>query len=191
MSILRTRTARGIPSPESSANVADQPSGPPAESDWPSAVIQGVGIWDQSPIFGNAGVGVVLGMKKINYHSCALLIVALACATFAGCQTSPTASSGSAMTAGTNADAGRLIIRRAADLGSGETLLVSIDGVKVSQVREGDTYTGPLSPGQHVLSVILEPNQLNLSPTVKRLTVKQGQTYTFTAMWQGGTLVLL
>jgi hypothetical protein len=58
-------------------------------------------------------------------------------------------------------------------------------------VREGDTYTGPLSSGQHVLSVIAEPNQLNLSPTVKRLTVKKGQTYTFTAMWQGNTLGLL
>ena len=94
------------------------------------------------------------------------------------------------MTVATNKDAGRLIIRRAADFGSAEDLIVSIDGVKVSQVREGDTYTGPLSPGQHVLSVIAEPNQLNLSPTVKRLTVKKGQTYTFTAMWQGNTLVL-
>jgi hypothetical protein len=148
-----------------------------------------MGIWDQGPICGNSGVTAVLGMKKINYHSCALLIVALACATFAGCQTSPTASSGSAMTVATNTDAGRLIINRAANLG--ETLFVSIDGVKVSQVRKGDTYTGPLSPGQHVLSVILEPNHLNLPPTVKHLTVKKGQTYTFTAMWQGETLVLL
>ena len=127
-------------------------------------------------------------MKKSTYHSCALLIVALACAIFSGCQTSTTASSGSAMTVATNTDAGRLVIKRAANLG--ETLFVSIDGVKVSQVRKGDTYTGPLSPGQHVLSVIAEPNQLNLSPTVKRLTVKKGQTYTFTAMWQGNTLVL-
>ena len=128
-------------------------------------------------------------MKKINYHSCALLIAALACATFSGCQTSTTASSGSAMTVATNTDAGRLVINRAPNLG--ETLFVSIDGVKVSQVRKGDTYTGPLSPGQHVLSVILEPNHLNLPPTVKRLTVKKGQTYTFTAMWQGESLVLL
>jgi hypothetical protein len=130
-------------------------------------------------------------MKKSTYHSCALLIVALACATFSGCQTSTTPSSGSAMTVATNKDAGRLIIHRAADFGSGEDLIVSIDGVKVSPVREGDTYAGPLSPGQHVLSVMAEPNRLNLSPTVKHLTVKKGQTYTFTAMWQGNTLVLL
>ena len=156
---------------------------------WQYSVL-GVGIWDQGPIYGNTGVTAVSGMKKSTYHSCALLIVALACAIFSGCQTSTTASSGSAMTVATNKDAGRLIIHRAADFGSGEDLLVSIDGVKVSQVREGDTYTGPLSPGQHVLSVIAEPNQLNLSPTVKHLTVKKGQTYTFTAMWQGSTLVL-
>lgn len=46
-------------------------------------------------------------------------------------------------------------------------------------------------PGQHILSVILRPNQLNLRPTQKRLTVIKGQTYTLTASWQDETLVLL
>ena len=78
---------------------------------------------------------------------------------------------------------GQLIIYRAANLG--ETLFVTIDGVAKGQVRRGDTYTGALSPGQHVLSVILQPNNLNLPPTVKKLTIEKGKTYAFTAMWAG------
>ena len=116
------------------------------------------------------------------------MIVALACANFSGCQTSNTASSGSAATAAANQDGGALIIYRAANLGQG--LLVSIDGVTKSPVREGETYNGMLAPGQHVVSVILYPNRLNLPPTVKTLTVEKGKTYRFTAIWKGDTLVL-
>ena len=91
----------------------------------------------------------------------------------------------------TSENAGRLIIRRAANLGAGLFLNVSIDGVRVGALARGQTYRGPLSPGQHVISVILRPNQLNLPPAQKSLTVVKGQTYTFTAMWQGQTVVLL
>jgi len=117
-----------------------------------------------------------------------VLVVALMCAAVVGCQNGST-TSGSATTAATNSDSGRLIIHRAANLA--ETLIVSIDGTKVSELAVGNTYTGSLAPGAHVLSVILEPNQLNLKPTVKHLTVEKGQTYTFTAAWKGDTFVLL
>lgn len=127
-------------------------------------------------------------MKKLLYQGCVLMIAALACANFSGCQTSNTASSAGAATAAPNQDGGRLIIHRAANLGQG--LLVSIDGVKNPPVREGETYTGTLAPGQHVVSVILYPNRLNLPPTVKTLTIEKGKTYAFTAIWQGDTLVL-
>jgi hypothetical protein len=127
-------------------------------------------------------------MKKLLYPACGLFIVALACVSFSGCATSNTASSGSAATAAPNMNGGQLVIFRAANLG--ETLFVTIDGVKKGQVREGDTFKGALSPGQHVLSVILMPNELNLPPTVKKLTVEKGKTYSFTAMWEGDTLVL-
>ncbi len=116
------------------------------------------------------------------------LVVALMCAAVAGCQSDGT-TSGSAPAVATNNDAGRLIIHRAANLA--EVLIVSIDGAKVSELRVGDTYTGSLAPGQHTLSVTLAPNQLNLAPTVKHLTVGKGQTYSFTAAWKAETLVLL
>jgi hypothetical protein len=132
-------------------------------------------------------------MKKFNYyHCCVLLIAALACAALVGCETSGTAAAGSttSMAAPTSQDAGHLIIRRAANLGTGQFLDVSIDGVRVGALARGQTYKGPLSPGQHTVSVILRPSQLKRAPTQKSLTVVKGQTYTFTAMRQGDTIVL-
>ncbi len=130
----------------------------------------------------------VSGMKKLLYSACGVLIVALACANFSGCSTSETTSSTSTTAVVPNANGGQLVIYRAANLGEG--LFVTIDGVQKAQVRQGDTYTTVLSPGQHVVSVILMPNNLNLPPTVKKLTVEKGKTYAFTAMWAGDTLVL-
>jgi hypothetical protein len=86
--------------------------------------------------------------------------------------------------------AGRLIIRRAANLGTGLFISVSIDGAKVADLGMGQTYDAPLPVGRHVLSVILRPNLLFLSPTQKTLNVETGKTYAFTAMWQGQTVVL-
>ena len=76
-------------------------------------------------------------------------------------------------------------------MGTGLFLNVSIDGKHVATVGTGRSYTGSMSPGPHVVSVMVEPNELNLTPTQKKITVQTGQTYTFTASWQGDTLVLL
>jgi hypothetical protein len=126
-------------------------------------------------------------MRKL--ISCSyVLVVALLCAAVVGCQSGNT-TSGSATMAAPSSDSGRLVIHRAANLA--ETLIVSIDGAKVSELGVGDSYSGSLSPGPHTLSVILEPNQLNLKPTVKHLTVAKGQAFTFTAAWKAEKLVLL
>ena len=133
-----------------------------------------------------------MGMKRYNYHICGLLIVALACFIFSGCQTSNTGASGStaSMAAPSSKNAGRLIIQRAANFGDRLSLNVSIDGAQVAALVVGRSYNGTLSSGQHVLSLTVEPNQ-GLPPTTKRLTVQAGQTYSFTAMWRGQSLVLL
>jgi hypothetical protein len=132
-------------------------------------------------------------MKKFSYHSCVLLIGALACAGLSGCETSGTAAPGAtaSVAAPAGQNAAQLIIHRDPNMGAGLFLDVSIDGVNVGAVSMGQTYRGSLSPGKHVVSVILRPNQLNLRPTKKTLTVVKGQTYTLTAMWQGQTVVLL
>ena len=129
-------------------------------------------------------------MKKQNYLSCGLLIVALACFTFSGCQTTSTGASGStASMAAPSKNAGRLTIDRAANFGSDLSLNVSIDGAQVASLVEGRTYHGTLSPGQHVISLSVTPTR-GRPPTTKRLTVQAGQTYSFTAMWSGQRLVL-
>jgi hypothetical protein len=136
-------------------------------------------------------------MKNYNYYTCGLLIVALACATLSGCETSSTGASSTAsastasMPASSSKNAGRLIIQRVADLGTAEILNISIDGKQVAAIPRGQTYSGSLSPGQHVVSVLAIPNALHLRPTQKRLSVQAGQTYSFTAMWQGERLVLM
>lgn len=143
---------------------------------------------------GNTCIKAVSGMKKFsNYDCCVLLIAALACASFSGCETSGTAAPGSAasVAAPTSQGAAQLVIRRAPNMGTGLFLDIKIDGVRVGALSMGQTYRGTLSPGQHVVSVILRPNQLSLPPTKKSLTVVKGQTYTLTAVWQGQTVVLL
>lgn len=131
-------------------------------------------------------------MKKSNYFSCGLLVVAFGFTIFSGCGTTGTGASSSTSTASTmaSADSGRLVIRRIPNLGSGLVLNVSIDGKQAGSVRKGQTYNGSLSAGPHVVSVLLTPNKLHLTPTEKRITVQKGQTYTFTAKWQGQALAL-
>jgi hypothetical protein len=132
-------------------------------------------------------------MKKFNYCSYALLIVALGFTIFSGCETTGGGASSSTSSASTmaSADSGRLVIKRVANIGTALVLNVSIDGKHVASVSEGQTYKGSLSAGPHVVSVILEPNAMSLAPTQKRITVQKGQTYTFTATWDGSVLALL
>ena len=131
------------------------------------------------------------GMKRQNYDICGLLIVALACFAFSGCQTSSTGLSGPAASiAAPSKNAARLTIKRAANFGSSLTLNVSIDGAQVATLVEGRSYNGTLPAGQHVLTLSVDPNTGGIPPTTKRLTVQKGQTYSFTAMWSGQRLVL-
>jgi len=136
-------------------------------------------------------------MKNYKWYRCGLLIVVLAYAALSGCETSGTgalstaSASTASMPASSSKNAGRLIIQRAANMGTGLVLNVSIDGKQVAAVPRGQTYSGSISPGQHVVSVLLVPNQLNLLPTQKRLSVQAGQTYNFTAMWQGNRVLLM
>lgn len=92
--------------------------------------------------------------------------------------------------AASGSNAGRLTIYRAANLGDGLFLDINIDGANAATVGKGQTYTASLPPGKHELSVILQPNQLFLSPTKKTLIIESGKAYALTAIWQGDNLVL-
>jgi hypothetical protein len=122
----------------------------------------------------------MLPMKKYNYPFFTLLVVALAWFTFSGCQTSTTASSSTA----------HLHIARTAEFGGQLTLGVAIDGAQVASLGKDQTYDGTLSAGQHVITLTVSgPNRS--AKVTKTVTAQAGQTYSFTATWNGKRLVLV
>ena len=122
-------------------------------------------------------------MKK---YSSIIYIVSLACAglIFTGCATNQA-------TAPIPANSGHLIVTRVANFGENLALVVSVDGKDVGSFSEGRSYSGYLSAGQHVITVRADPRQPGARPGRKTLTVQAGQTYSFTAAWSGGNLVLV
>jgi hypothetical protein len=68
---------------------------------------------------------------------------------------------------------------------------LSIDGVAVQPITYGQTYEGFLPSGRHVLSVVATPNPKWPKPSQIILNVRNGRTYSFTAMGDGsGHLIL-
>ena len=86
---------------------------------------------------------------------------------------------------------GHLIVDRVANFGTDLDLSLSIDGSEVATVVEGQNYDGYLSPGKHVISAVVFPNREDSRPGNATIDVKDGETYAFTAMWQGEDLALI
>ena len=124
---------------------------------------------------------------KTFHHCLRAVTIVIGICVLLGCQTNSTSPSATSAAAA-DPNAGRLTIFRAPNLA--EMLVVTIDAGKPNVVRTGDTFTTSLSPGQHVISATLQPNQLHLAPTKVNLTVAKGGNYAFTAMWEGERLIL-
>src|SRR4029450_7738998 len=125
-------------------------------------------------------------MKK---YSSIIYIVTLACAylIFTGCA----ANQGGLGTAPAPANSGHLIVTRVANFGSDLSLVLSVDGKDVGDFTEGRQYSGYLPAGQHVLTARVDPNRVGTRPGKKTVTVQAGHTYSYTAAWSGGNLVLV
>jgi len=121
----------------------------------------------------------------VKKYSSIIKILALACACliFAGCSTTQTATA-------PPPNSGRLLINRAPNFGSNMALVVSVDGKDVGSFTEGQNYSGYLPAGQHRITARVDPNQTGARPGRKTLTVQAGQTYSYTAGWSGGNVVL-
>ena len=123
-------------------------------------------------------------MKK---YSSIVRILSLACAgLIAGCATN---QPGAASAPPPNS--GHVLIYRVANFGSNLSLVVSVDGKDVGSYTEGRNYSGYLPAGQHTLSARVDPNPGGKRPGRKTLAVQAGQTYSYTAAWSGGKLVLV
>ena len=119
-------------------------------------------------------------------YSSIIYILSLACAglIFTGCATNQATSP-------IPANSGHLIVTRVANFGSNLSLVVSVDGKDVGSFTEGRQYTGYLPAGQHVITARVDPNPGGKRPGRKTLTVQAGRTYSYTAAWSGGKLVLV
>ena len=60
-------------------------------------------------------------------------------------------------------------------------MVVSVDGKDVGSFTEGRNYSGYLPAGQHTIVARVDPNINGAHPARKTLTVKAGQTYSYTA----------
>src|SRR5213083_1768987 len=114
-----------------------------------------------------------------------ILSLACACLLIAGCATQPGAATAPPP------NSGHVLIDRVANFGSDLSLVVSVDGKDVGSFTEGRNYSGYLSAGQHVLIARVDPYQAGKRPGRKTLTVQAGQTYSYTAGWSGGNVVLV
>jgi hypothetical protein len=119
-------------------------------------------------------------------YSSIIYIVSLACAglIFTGCATNQA-------TAPIPANSGHLIVTRVANFGTNLSLVVSVDGKDVGSFTEGRSYSGYLPAGPHQITARVDPNPSGKHPGKTTLTVQAGQTYSFTAAWSGGKLVLV
>ena len=140
-------------------------------------------------------------MKTYNYRSRNALILMTTCFLFLSGYTATEAMSsdaqsrrvaiaGSAFAQPVN-DPGRLIIRRIPNLGNSVIVDLYVDGVAVAAIGYGHTYEGFLPPGRHVLSVLPTPNPKWFTQPQMILNVRNGQTYSFTAVGDNsGDLIL-
>jgi len=108
-----------------------------------------------------------------------------ACLISVGCATSQPG----AATAPPNS--GHLLVYRVPNFGTDLSLVLSVDGKDVGSFTEGRNYDGYLSAGQHRLTARVDPNPRGKRPGQTTLTVKAGQTYSYTAAWSGSNLVLV
>jgi len=125
-------------------------------------------------------------MKKY-YSIICILILACIGLIMVGCETTQQA----AATAPPPPNSARLLVNRVANFGSDLSLVLSVDGKDVGSFTEGNNYSGYLSPGQHVITARVDPNQTGAGAARKTLNVKAGQTYSFTAGLSGGNMTLV
>src|SRR5437764_8267604 len=74
---------------------------------------------------------------------------------------------------------GRLVIKRAPDLGNYAYVEVKIDGAVTDGVLYAQGYEAPLPTGRHVIQVRLAPAHYSYWPSTTILNVHRGQTYSF------------
>ena len=111
------------------------------------------------------------------------IMVAIACS-FAASPSIQAQEAKSDSASASSDDNARLVVNRAANFGILESISVFIDGVQVADLELSQSYDAVLRPGQHVLSISMNPKTDGQKPTQRRVNAKSGETYAFTAVWR-------
>lgn len=83
------------------------------------------------------------------------------------------------------ADNARLIIMRESDFGTFIYLKVYIDGVPITILGRNVGYEAIIRPGEHVVTIATTPSPYGQTRhTDRRVMMRPGETYAFTALWQ-------
>jgi hypothetical protein len=121
-------------------------------------------------------------MKILRYVSGKLIIAVIAWSVAVGAPIQTPDSKYNS--ASTRSDYAYLIVSRAANFGTRESINLSIDGVQVAVLGLNQSYEGVLRPGKHVLSMTTNPWTQGLTRLTERTVDAQpGKTYAFTALW--------
>ena len=78
----------------------------------------------------------------------------------------------------------RFVVTRGANFGILETVAVFVDGVQVAELELGQNYDAVLPPGEHVLSIGINPRTDRQRLTHRRVKAKPAQTCAFRAVWR-------
>ena len=121
-------------------------------------------------------------MKILRYVSTKLIIAVIAWSFAAGAPIQAREARSKSVSA--HSDNAYLIVNRAANFGTIESINLSIDGVQVAVMGLNESYEGVLRPGKHVLSMTTNPWTQGLTRLTERtLDAQPGETYAFTALW--------
>jgi hypothetical protein len=120
---------------------------------------------------------------KILHHVSGKLIIAAVAWSFAAAIPMEAKTQSGVASPGSDNNA-RLVVTRSADFGTVESINLFVDGVQVADLGVNQSYDGALPPGRHLLSISTNPKTYAQSPEQRRIIVKPGQTYAFTAVWR-------
>ncbi len=112
-----------------------------------------------------------------------VIMVAIACSLAASTPIQAQEAKSESASASSDGNA-RLVVNRAANFGILESISVFVDGVQVADLGLSQSYDAVLRPGQHVLSISMNPKTDGQKPTQRRVNARPGETYAFTAVWR-------
>ena len=85
---------------------------------------------------------------------------------------------------------GTLTIDRAANFGWNLGFHLQIDGRPVTSVVQGRSYSTPLPPGPHVLTVVKVPATGYSEPTSVTVNIQPGSEHLYQAVWESNLVYL-